>query len=90
MFLLQAVYGLCVAALLVYGINNLVMLILCLRRYGSQTRAQREVWQSKASFNWPDVVTQIPVYNEANSPGKDYGNGQIDHVTRHDKVSKFF
>lgn len=66
MFIFQLIYSLLVLALLAYGMNNLVMLFLFLRKYDRKNQIQYEELQNGADLDWPRVTIQVPIFNEMN------------------------
>jgi cellulose synthase/poly-beta-1,6-N-acetylglucosamine synthase-like glycosyltransferase len=65
MWVFQLIYVTMVLALLVYGVNNVIMLFFCQRRFSKKVKSQREV-MAQGLIDWPMVTVQVPVYNEAN------------------------
>jgi len=65
-YLVLGLYALLASALLLYGLNCLIMVYLFKRRYKTKVLEQRQFESSSIVEHWPVVTTQIPVYNEAN------------------------
>lgn len=61
-----SIYACLALALLMYGLNCLVMVFLFTRKYARQVEEQKEFVKTYKVASWPSVTTQIPVYNEAN------------------------
>ncbi|MGF1451453.1 MAG: glycosyltransferase [Opitutales bacterium] len=62
--LFWTIYAALSAALLVYGLNHYVLIALFLRQYRKRQASTQLAPEEPAS--WPAVVTQLPLYNEAN------------------------
>lgn len=65
-YVFLGIYAVLALALLMYGVNCLVMVYLFRKRYAEKTQWQREFLSKEQVEIWPAVTTQIPVYNEAN------------------------
>ena len=63
---MASLFGVLTSLLLVYGLNNLVMVGLFLRRFDRRCREQKAFLEDFSTAEWPMVTTQIPVYNEIN------------------------
>lgn len=61
----MAIYILCAALLLIYGINSYHSIYLFLRHRRSTSASDLEFLEEFQTAQWPVVTTQLPIYNES-------------------------
>lgn len=65
-------YAICAGALLLYGLNHYILVALFLRKRwqapcdDARREAEFQAKLERGRVSWPPVLTQIPLYNEAN------------------------